>query len=50
MNYKNLITKVIETGTGGELVQSDSNLVADGTTGEMYLSEGTRVSFGPGLS
>lgn len=42
--------KVMETGRGGELVQSDSNHVVDGTTGEMYLSEGARVSFVPGLS
>lgn len=44
------MTKVMEIGTGGELVQSDSNHVADSTTGEMYLSEGARVSFVPSLS
>ena len=50
MNYRNLMTKVMETGTGGELVQSDPDHVADSTAGEAHLSEGARISSVPGLS
>lgn len=44
------MTKVMETGTGGELVQSDPDHVADSTAGEAHLSEGARISSVPGLS
>ena len=36
--------------TGGELVQSDPDHVADSTAGEAHLSEGARISSVPGLS